>query len=416
MAQFMTGRWSKITGSAPCVLWNKRGAGENMRLVDLSMQQQRIRKRIEERFRAVLDHGQYIMGPEVSQLEKTLSDYTGVTHAIGCASGTDALLMALMAYGVGPRDAVLTTPFTFVATAEVIALLRAVPVFVDIDPETFNMDPDMLERALKAMEAGDDSVYPLPGNIEGSYLTPRGIIAVDLFGLPADYTRIGLIAERNSLFLIEDAAQSFGALQGGKKACSLAPVACTSFFPSKPLGCYGDGGMCFTSDDGISSLLASLRVHGQGVDKYHNDRIGINGRLDTLQAAVVLAKFEIFPEELRLREVVARRYSDLLQRFHAPVTVPVVPKDCSSAWAQYSVLAESEEDRSTLLDRLQSAGVPTAVYYPSPLHLQSAFSYLGYRKGDFPVSEACAGRVFSLPMHPYLTEEEQLHVAKALGT
>jgi len=390
--------------------------GGSMRFVDLSMQQQRIRKTIEKRFGTVLDHGQYIMGPEVSELEKILSDYAGVKHAVACASGTDALLMALMAYGVGPGDAVLTTPFTFVATAEVIALLRAVPVFVDIDPKSFTMDPDKLERALKAMGEGDDSVYPLPGKIERRHLNPRGIIAVDLFGVPADYRRIGTIAERNGLFLIEDAAQSFGALRDGKKACSLAPVACTSFFPSKPFGCYGDGGMCFTTEDGVSELLLSIRVHGQGVDKYHNVRIGINGRLDTLQAAVLLAKFEVFPEELALRESVARRYTDLLVHFRAPVTVPMVPEGCSSAWAQYSVLASSEEDRFILLDKLHGAGVPTAIYYPRPLHLQPAFSYLGYREGDFPVSEACAGRIFSLPMHPYLTEEEQLHVAKALGT
>ncbi|NLI81552.1 MAG: DegT/DnrJ/EryC1/StrS family aminotransferase [Deltaproteobacteria bacterium] len=386
-----------------------------MRFVDLSSQQRRIGKDLKSRLRAVLDHGQYIMGPEVAQLEERLAEYTGAPHAIACASGTDALLMALMALGVGPGDAVFTTPFTFVATAEVIALLRAVPVFVDIEPKTFNMDPGRLRHAVTTLQERRDSIHPMPRRIDWETLTPRGIVAVDLFGIPAEYEKIAAIARENNLFLVEDAAQSFGASREGRKACALAPIACTSFFPSKPLGCYGDGGMCFTTDKAMADLLVSIRVHGQGADKYQNVRIGINGRLDTLQAAVLLSKLRIFPDELEMRGKVASRYHDLIQHFHAPVDPPSVPEGCTSAWAQYSVLARSDKERSVLRARLHEAGVPTAVYYPTPLHLQAAFAYLGYQKGDFPVSEDCAAKIFSLPMHPYLTEAEQIHVIRNLA-
>lgn len=364
--------------------------------------------------RQVLDHGQYVMGPEVHALEERLADYTGVTHAIGCASGTDALLMALMAHGVGPGDAIFTSPFTFVATAEVISLLRATPVFVDIDPVSFNMDPDHLERAISAVRRRDPTLHPLPsGGNEGS-LVPRGIIAVDLFGLPADYVRINRTAELHGLFVVEDAAQSFGGAQGGKKACSLAQIGCTSFFPSKPLGCYGDGGMCFTGNDRLAGMMRSLRVHGEGSDKYDNVRVGINGRLDSLQAAVLLAKMDIFPEELEARDRVARRYGELIGRGDSGLTVPSVPEDSCSAWAQYSLLAKDRTQRPILLEKLRDAGIPAAIYYPKPLHLQRAFSALGYREGDFPASEDCAGRIFSIPMHPYLSEADQRKVAEVL--
>jgi UDP-2-acetamido-2-deoxy-ribo-hexuluronate aminotransferase len=385
-----------------------------VRFIDLHAQQRRIRKTVEDRIGEVLDHGQYVMGPEVYALEERLALYTGVKHAVSCASGTDALLMALMAHEVGPGDAVFTSPFTFVATAEVISLLRAVPVFVDIDPVSFNMDPEHLERAVLAVKNGDPSLHPLPMWTSNDTLMPRGVIAVDLFGLPADYDRINAIAGTHGLFVVEDAAQSFGGAQRGGKACSLAQIGCTSFFPAKPLGCYGDGGMCFTWDDGLAAAMRSIRVHGGGADKYDNVRVGINGRLDTLQAAILLAKFEIFPDELESRGRVAQLYGDLIGRANPHLAIPRVPEGYTSAWAQYSLLAKDEEKRSLILTRLGEAGIPAAVYYPKPLHLQKAFSPLGYREGDFPVSEACARRIFSLPMHPYLSEAEQRAVVGQL--
>ncbi|HEY9161958.1 MAG TPA: DegT/DnrJ/EryC1/StrS family aminotransferase [Desulfomonilia bacterium] len=378
-----------------------------MQFIDLKKQQERIRGKIVSGIEKVLDSGQYIMGAEIKELERKLAEYTGAKNAIGCASGTDALLMALMAYEVGPGDAVFTTPFTFVATAEVISLLGATPVFVDINKDTFNMDPIKLEQSILAVENGGSQEYPLPMGVDG--LLPKGIIPVDLFGQTADYAKINEIAERHGLFVIEDACQSFGAEYEGRKACSLADIACTSFFPAKPLGCYGDGGMVFTDDDELAKKMISIRVHGSGSDKYDNIRLGINGRLDTIQAAILLAKFEIFPEEIELRQTVAERYSRLLKD---KVTVPFVEKDCKSAWAQYSILCENRDE---MMGKLKSAGVPTAIYYPIPLHLQGAYRYLGYEKGSFPVSEDIAEHIFSIPMHPYLTEEEQENIARLLS-
>ncbi len=385
-----------------------------MQFIDLAAQQNRIRDKIEANIQAVLDHGKYIMGPEIKTLESRLAEYVGVKHAIGCASGTDALLMALLACKVGPGDAVFTTPFTFIATAEVISLLGAVPVFVDIDSESFNIDPAKLDRAVSALISNDSDVHPLPITHYPSAITPKGVIGVDIFGLPADYERIGSVAQEHDLFVIEDAAQSFGAQLNGTKACSFGNIACTSFFPAKPLGCYGDGGMCFTDDDELSTVMESLRVHGKGDHKYDNVRIGINGRLDSLQAGILLAKFDIFPEEIELRQQVANRYATLLGPF-SPIKVPSVPPGATSAWAQYSVLATDEPQRTELQNNLKEAGIPTAIYYPQPLHLQSAFSSLGYQKGDFPISENCARRIFSLPMHPYLTAEEQKNIADVMG-
>jgi len=280
--------------------------------IDLKTQQRRIKEQLDANIQKVLAHGSYIMGPEVKELEQKLASYVGIKHTIGCASGTDALLMALMAYGVGPGDAIFTTPFTFIATAEVISLLGATPVFVDIDPVTFNIDPAKLALAIQAVKANNPSLHPLPLTPNALPLTPRGVIPVDLFGLPADYDAINAIASDHGLFVIEDAAQSFGAVYKGKRAGALADVACTSFFPAKPLGCYGDGGMCFTDNDELAAALDSIRVHGKGSHKYDNARIGINGRLDTLQAAILLAKFDIFPEEVQLRQNVANRYTALL--------------------------------------------------------------------------------------------------------
>lgn len=369
--------------------------------MDLKAQQQRIRPQIDLAIKKVLDHGQYIMGPEVFELEEHLADFVGVKHCVSCSSGTDALLMALMAYGVGPGDAIFTTPFTFVATGEAISLLGATPVFVDIDPRTFNIAPHKLEEVI--------SNFDQP-------LTPRGIIPVDLFGLPADYDAINTIARKHDLFVLEDAAQGFGGVYRGRKAGSLADIAATSFFPAKPLGCYGDGGALFTDDDDIAETLCSIRVHGKGWDKYDNVRIGVNGRLDTLQAAILLPKLEIFPDEVEVRQQVANTYTSQLATFsdQAQIKTPYVPDGSESVWAQYSILVESEARRGGLQQVLAQAGVPTAVYYPKPLHLQTAYMGLGYDEGDFPASEDVAQRIVSLPMGPYVREEDQAAIAGAL--
>ncbi len=366
-----------------------------MQFIDLAAQQKRIRTQIEAGFKKVLDHGQYILGPEIGEIEKRLAGFTGVPYAVSVASGTDALLMPLMVEKVGPGDAVFTSTFTFIATAEVIALTRATPVFVDIDAETFNIDPGKLEEAIARVRAEKK-------------LTPRGIIPVDLFGQPADFQAIQAIADKYKLFVLEDAAQSFGASQDGKKAGALAKVAGTSFFPAKPLGCYGDGGMIFTDSKEMQEQLLSIRVHGQGADKYTNVRIGINGRMDSLQAAVLLAKMEIFPEEITLRQEVATRYDRLLA---GAVETPKVLPGNVSAWAQYSVL---HPRRNEVIGKLRENNIPYAIYYPIPLHLQEAFSGLGYRQGDFPVAERIAGEIFSLPMHPYLEEDPQKKIAEII--
>jgi UDP-2-acetamido-2-deoxy-ribo-hexuluronate aminotransferase len=365
-----------------------------MKFIDLEAQQKYIRAKIEDNIFKVMDHGQYIMGPEVTKLENTLSEYIGSKHAIACSSGTDALLISLMALGVRPGDSILTTPFTFFATAEVISLLGAVPVFVDID-ETYNMDPNCLASIL------DHS------NIKN----PRGIISVNLFGLPADYDKINLMAKKYNLFVVEDAAQSFGATYKGKMSCNLADVSCTSFFPSKPLGCYGDGGMCFTDDLSLANSMRSITMHGKGAHKYNNVRIGINGRLDTIQAAVLLAKFSIFREELLIKEEVAKMYTELLTN----IRIPIIPDGYTSAWAQYSVTARNSFERLKMRERLKENDIPTMVYYPTPLHLQAAYTHLNYRKGDFPRSEYMAERIFSLPMHPYLHYDQQKQIIDIIG-
>lgn len=379
-----------------------------MQFIDLNYQQKLIHGKIMENITTVLAHGQYIMGPEIRELEKKLGEFVGTKHAVSCASGTDALLMALMAYGVGPGDAIFTTPFTFVATAEVISLLGATPIFVDIEPDTFNLDPERLEEAIAALEERNPKRHPLPDGFEK--LEPKGIIAVDLFGQSADYRRINDLAGNKGMFVIEDAAQSFGAEYNGARACSLADIAATSFFPAKPLGCYGDGGMVFTNNDELASRLDSIRVHGKGSDKYDNIRIGINGRCDTLQAAILLAKFEIFAGEIELRQKVALRYNQLLG-VSEKLTYPTVKPGNKSAWAQYSVLCKN---RDVILDALRNAKIPSAIYYPKPLHVQGAYKYLGYSSGDFSVSEKTAEAIFSLPMHPYLADEDQERISQVI--
>jgi UDP-2-acetamido-2-deoxy-ribo-hexuluronate aminotransferase len=371
-------------------------ATKKIDFIDLKAQQRRIRTSLEKRITKVMDHGAYIMGPEIAELEEKLAKYVGVKHCVACASGTDALLMPLMAYDIGPGDVIFTTPFTFIATAEVIALLGASVVFVDIDPRTYNIDPVKLDEAIQKFVKSN------------SGKKAKGIIPVDLFGQTAAYDPIETIAKKYGLFVLQDAAQSFGGTYKGKKAGSSGNVGATSFFPAKPLGCYGDGGAIFCNDVAMMQKLRSIRVHGQGSDKYNNIRIGINGRLDTMQAAVLLAKMEIFDEEIGLRNKVASRYSEKLKN---NVVTPFVHPDCMSVWAQYSILAERRDE---MLKKLKSRGVPTAVYYPKPLHLQNAFRDLGYKRGDFPISERIADSIFSIPMHPYLSTEDQDFIVKAI--
>lgn len=357
-----------------------------------------------------MEHGQYIMGPEVAELEERLACFVGVSHAVACSSGTDALVMLLMALGVGHGDAVFTTPFTFAATAEAVVLVGATPVFVDIEPESFNLAPEGLSRALEAVERWDCGIHPLPKLRAAERPRMRGVIAVDLFGVPADYDAICPVAASRGLWVIEDAAQSLGSERGGRKAGGLAHLGATSFFPAKPLGAYGDGGMCFVQEQETAGVLRSIRVHGAGKDRYEHLRVGLNARLDTLQAAVLLAKLEIFEEELEAREEAAGRYVDLLSGCEG-IRLPVVPQGCKSAWAQFSILARNHGQREQLRRRLREEGIPTMVYYPRPLYLQPAFAPLGYKKGDFPVSEDVAQRIFSLPMHPYLSREVQEEIA-----
>lgn len=358
-----------------------------IQFIDLKAQFERLEKDIRARMDAVLEHGKYILGPEILELEEKLARFAGVKRAITCSSGTDALLMVLMAEGVGPGDAVFTTPFTFIATAEVISLLGATPVFVDIDPETYNIDPGKLGEAVERVKA------------EGA-LRPRAVIPVDIFGLPADYDPIMNIAGKSSLFALEDAAQGFGGVYKGRRAGALAHAGATSFFPAKPLGCYGDGGAIFTDDEEFAEKLVSIRVHGQGEHKYENVRVGLNARFDTLQAAVLLPKLEVFGDELKARQKVAERYTEGLKDV---VKTPFIPEGYKSAWAQYSVQSEKRTD---IMAALKEEGIPSAVYYQKPLHLQKAFEGLGYKEGDFPVSEEVSRRIFSLPMSPYITDEQ----------
>lgn len=388
-----------------------------MQFIDLKRQYARMETDIRQRMDAVLAHGKFIMGPEIAELETALAAFTGSSHAVTCASGTDALLMALMAQGVGPGDAVITTPFTFIATAEVISLLGATPVFVDADPETFNLDHRRLEAAMAAVESANPDLHPLPKAARDPKkpLHLRGIIPVDLFGLPCDYERINALAKKRGLFVIEDGAQSFGASRGGKMACTLAETGCASFFPAKPLGCYGDGGAVFTNDPDTAECLRSIRVHGKGNDKYDNVRIGLNARLDTLQAAILLAKLEVFPDELEKRRHAAGIYAEILKDLCSALATQKVASDAQSAWAQYSLLAPKASQRQDILSGLKEEGIPSAVYYPAPLHAQRAFASQGMRPEDLPVSLDLSQRIFSLPMHPYLKDEEIRLVGEALA-
>jgi UDP-2-acetamido-2-deoxy-ribo-hexuluronate aminotransferase len=356
-----------------------------MEFVDLKTQYKIIKERVDAGIHAVLEHGQYILGPEIATLEAELARRTGSKHCISCASGTDALLIALMTLGIGPEDEVITSPFTFIATVEMIALLGAKPVFVDIDPRTWNIDPSLVSAAI----------------------TPRtrAIMPVSLYGQCADFDAIQAAA--GDLPVVEDAAQSFGATYRGRQSCNLSTIGCTSFFPSKPLGCYGDGGACFTNDDRLAAIMVEIRNHGQD-SRYHHVRLGLNGRLDTIQAAVLLAKLEIFDNELQLRSEVAQRYQEQLADI---VQTPWIAEGNSSVYAQYTI---ELEDRERVSNALRQEGIPTSVHYPAPAHLQPAFHYLGYAEGDFPVAERASNRVLSLPMHPYLKIEDQNKICCAL--
>lgn len=354
--------------------------------IDLKAQYAHLKPRIDERIQKVLEHGQYIMGPEVAELEGKLSDWAGGAEAIGVSSGTDALLMALMACEIGPGDAVFLPSFTFTATAEVALLQGATPVFVDVEPDSFNLDVRHLADQIAAVARAGE-------------LRPRAIIPVDLFGLPADYVAISEVAEQHGLVVIDDAAQGLGGRLGGAPIGSLAPLTATSFFPAKPLGGYGDGGAVFALDAEVAHRLRSIRAHGKGDHKYEIVRVGINGRLDTLQAAILLVKLEVFGEELKARDQLAQRYNAALGGL---VQVPRVPEDCQSAWAQYSIVVP---ERQRVLDALKEAGVPSAIYYPLPMHLQPAYAAYGAGQGSLPVSEALSRSILSLPMHPYMSEE-----------
>ncbi len=359
----------------------------SMEFIDLKQQYRRYKAEIGERMQRVLDHGQFIMGPEITELEQLLSNYVGVKHCITVASGTDSLEIALRALGIGPGDEVITVPFTWISTAEAIGLVGAKPVFVDIEPATFNIDADLIEPAISPRT--------------------KALLPVSLFGQMPDYDRINAIAARHGLAVIEDAAQSFGARQRGRRSCGVTTAGSTSFFPAKPFGCYGDGGALFSDDDALAERMRAIRSHG-GQKRHQYPYLGMNGRFDTLQAAVLLAKFPRFDWELEARTRIGERYSAALRGRYA---VPEVAAGNTHVYAQYTIRAP---DRDRLAGQLKLEGIPTAVYYPKCLHEQPVFAHLGYRFGDFPESERASREVISLPMHPFLSEAEQERVISAL--
>jgi dTDP-4-amino-4,6-dideoxygalactose transaminase len=364
--------------------------------IDVAAQRRRLGRSVDEAIARVLGHCQFILGPEVRTFEAELAAFCGARHAVSCASGTDALVMVLMALGVGPGDAVICPSFTFTATAEVAVLVGATPVFADVEEASFNLDPDSLRRACATARTLG--------------LRPRVVIPVDLFGQPADYASITAIAEAEGLFVLDDAAQGFGATYKNRRVGALAPATATSFFPAKPLGCYGDGGAVLTDDDELAAVLRSVRVHGEGRDKYDCIRIGLTGRLDTIQAAVLIEKLKIFPDEIVARERVARRYSAGLADV---ATVPRLAQGSTSVWAQYTLrLAPGRRDG--LMATLKGQGIPTAIYYPIPLHRQGPYQHFPVAEGGAPVSERLADEVISLPMHAYLEEATQDRIIEAV--
>jgi dTDP-4-amino-4,6-dideoxygalactose transaminase len=365
--------------------------------IDIAAQRRRLGAAIDAAIARVTEHCQFVLGPEVRALEAELAGFCGARHAVSCASGTDALVLVLMAKGIGPGDAVICPSFTFCATAEVVALLGATPVFADVDEATFNVDPASLGRAIaKAKRLG---------------LKPKAIIPVDLFGLPAEHAAIADIAAAESIFILDDAAQAFGATYHGRPLGTFGLATATSFFPAKPLGCYGDGGAILTDDDELAALLVSLRVHGQSNnDKYDNVRVGLTGRLDTMQAAILLEKLKIFPDEIAARNAAADRYGNALGNVAG---VPRVPGGHTSVWAQYTIRVEPGR-RAALAAALKDEGIPTAIYYPKPLHRQGAYERFPYADGGLPVSDQLAEEVISLPMHAYLDEPTQDRIIDAV--
>ncbi|WP_417434934.1 DegT/DnrJ/EryC1/StrS family aminotransferase [Hoeflea sp.] len=365
--------------------------------VDLGAQKARIRDRIDAAIAGVLDHGQFIMGPEVAELEAQLAAHSGAQHAIACSSGTDALAMVLMAKNVRPGQAIFCPAFTFVATAEVVAWLGAHIWFVDVDAETFNMDPASLEIAIAAArEAGQE---------------PVGVIPVDLFGLPADYDAVSKIAAREGLWILGDGAQAYGARYHNRRVGTLAMATATSFFPAKPLGAYGDGGAIFTDDAELAETLRSILFHGKGANQYDNVRIGMTGRIDTMQAAILIEKLAIFDDEIEARNRIAARYKALLE---GHVATPKVPDGLQSVWAQYTIKLPEGADRAAIQAKMKEEGVPSAVYYAKPLHRQDAYSQYGIAGGSLPVTDMLSQCVLSLPMHPYLDEDTQDRVVSSL--
>lgn len=368
-----------------------------MQFRDLKKQYQSLKKEIDPTIQQVLTTGNFISGIQVTELEEQLSAYVGVKHCITCGNGTDALTLALMVWNIGPGDAVFVPEFTFFASGETPAYEGAVPIFVDVEEDTFNMSPASLEEAIWQVKR------------EGK-LIPRVIIAVDLFGQPADYPEIRRIAEKYGLLILEDGAQGFGGRIGERKACSFGDISTTSFFPAKPLGCYGDGGAIFTDNDEWAALLRSYRIHGKGADKYDNVRIGMNSRLDTLQAAILQVKLKAFEEyELADVNLAARRYTEGL---HKTVKTPAVREGFYSSWAQYSILLKGKEERDRLQAYLKEKGIPSMVYYPRPMSMQGAFAGMDCVKVDLSVAVDLCQRVLALPMHPYLTAEDQEEVIR----
>jgi len=376
---------------------NQHMRPEPVPFIDIAAQRRRLGKPIDEAVARVLDHCQFINGPEVTALEGALAKFSRAKHVVSCASGTDALLMVLMAKNVGPGDAVLCPSFTFCATGEAVALAGATPVFVDVDEATFNMDIASLKRGIAtAKQRG---------------LKPRGVIPVDLFGQSADHDAIAAIAEAEGLFVLDDAAQGFGASYKGRKLGTFGLATATSFFPAKPLGCFGDGGAIFTDDDGLAETLRSIRVHGQGADKYDNVRLGLTGRLDTMQAAILIEKLKIFEDEIAARNEVAERYARALGNL---VTVPRLASGCTSVWAQYTIRLPKGTDRDGFAAALKTQGIPTAIYYTKSMHQQTAYRDFPVADGGLPVSEMLSNDVISLPMHAYLDEPTQARVIEAV--
>ena len=369
-----------------------------MEFRDLKQQYQLYKTEIDNAIQKVLTNTNFIQGKQVLQLEEVLAEYVGVKHCITCANGTDALQLALMTWEIGIGDAVFVPDFTFFSSGEVVSLAGATPIFVDIEKDTYNIRPQSLEQAI---------VYVM----ERTDLTPRVVIAVDLFGQPADYEQIRKIAEKYHLLILEDGAQGFGGKIGAKKSCSFGDISTTSFFPAKPLGCYGDGGAVFTDNDEWADLIGSYRVHGKGNDKYDNIRIGINSRLDTLQAAVLLEKIKFFDEEIQQCSQVAENYTNYLQN---TVQVPVVRNGFSSSWAQYTVCFQNTKQREQAVKTIEGQGIPTAVYYRKPMHLQEAFREYLFKDLDYSVTEKVCDCCLSLPMHPYLTINDIKVVAESI--